>query len=122
MDVHEYSNTLNRGEYYTQVPSNESPVTKKEAIEANNTLDLVVIGTIALASVATVLWQLFSPKNPGNLPKIRKGSIQTNCTKCRFFDDNSYLKCAVQPSKVLKKEAQECLDYESKQNTKQEKI
>ena len=121
MDVHEYFNTLNRGDnYYVQIPSNEPSVTKKDTVEANNTLGLVVIGTIAFASIATVLWQLFSPKNPGSLPKIRKASTQTNCTKCRFFDDNSYLKCAVQPSKVLKKSAQECLDYESTSSTKKE--
>ena len=121
MDVHEYFNTLNRGDnYYVQIPSNEPSVTKKDTVEANNTLDLVVIGTIAFASVVTVLWQLFSPKNPGSLPKIRKASTQTNCTKCRFFDDNFYLKCAVQPSKVLKKEARECMDYESTSSTKEE--
>lgn len=121
MDVHEYSNTLNRGEYYARVPSNESSVSKKDTAEIQNTLDLVVIGAIALIGIAILLWRLFSSKNSGNLPKILKGSTQTNCTKCRFFNDNSYLKCAVQPTKVLKKEAQECLDYKSKK-TKAEEI
>ena len=121
MDEHEYFNTLNRDKnYYVQVSSDEPPVNNKDTAEIQNALDLVVIGAIALASVATVLWQLFYPKNPGSLPKIRKGSTQTNCTKCRFFDDNSYLKCAVEPNKVLKKEAQECLDYESTRSTKEE--
>lgn len=75
---------------------------------------------IALIGISILLWQLFSPKTSGNLPKILKGSIQTNCTKCRFFNDNTYLKCAVQPTKVLKKEAQECLDYESTSSTPEE--
>lgn len=121
MDEHEYFNTLNRDKnYYVQVSSDKPPVNNKDTAEIQNALDLVVIGAIALASVATVLCQLFYPKNLGSLPKIVKGSTQTNCTKCRFFDDNSYLKCAVQPSKVLKKSAQECLDYESTSFTKEE--
>jgi hypothetical protein len=34
-----------------------------------------------------------------------------SCNKCKFFDNNSYLKCAVNPSKVLQPEAKECIDY-----------
>ena len=123
MDVHKYFNTLNQGEnYYAQVSSNELPVNNKDTAESQNTLDLVVIGAIALIGISILLWQLFSPKTSGNLPKILKGSTQTNCTRCRFYDENSYLKCAVQPTKVLKKEAQECLDYESTSSTQEENI
>ncbi len=33
------------------------------------------------------------------------------CSKCCYFNDNSYLKCAVQPEKVMTKEAKYCQDY-----------
>ncbi|HEY9619910.1 MAG TPA: hypothetical protein V6C78_06060, partial [Crinalium sp.] len=33
------------------------------------------------------------------------------CSNCRFLSHNSYLRCAVHPSKVLKSEAMQCPDY-----------
>ena len=33
------------------------------------------------------------------------------CKNCRFYNDNYYLNCAVNPTKVLKPEANECSDY-----------
>ena len=36
---------------------------------------------------------------------------QASCSKCRFFDRNAYLKCAVHPIRVGKPEAKDCTDY-----------
>jgi hypothetical protein len=36
------------------------------------------------------------------------------CIKCRYFARNHYLKCAVQPSIALTKDANNCSDYEPK--------
>ncbi|MEA5507247.1 hypothetical protein VB735_29975 [Halotia wernerae UHCC 0503] len=36
---------------------------------------------------------------------------KTPCSKCRYFNNNLYLKCAVQPEKVMTKEAKDCQDY-----------
>ncbi|AFY54349.1 hypothetical protein Riv7116_1806 [Rivularia sp. PCC 7116] len=36
---------------------------------------------------------------------------KTPCSKCRYFNNNSYIKCAVQPEKVMTKEAKDCQDY-----------
>ncbi|WP_036477745.1 hypothetical protein [Myxosarcina sp. GI1] len=36
---------------------------------------------------------------------------QPDCEKCRFFDKNSYLKCAVHPIYVGKINAKDCSDY-----------
>jgi hypothetical protein len=38
------------------------------------------------------------------------------CERCRFFSNNRYLKCAVQPSLVLTKEADACPDYYPQEN------
>ncbi|MEH2068150.1 MAG: hypothetical protein V7K47_08295 [Nostoc sp.] len=38
---------------------------------------------------------------------------QHPCKKCHFFNNNSYLKCAVHPSIALTKEAFNCSDYKS---------
>jgi hypothetical protein len=33
------------------------------------------------------------------------------CSSCRFLHSNSYLRCAVHPTKVMKQEANDCPDY-----------
>lgn len=40
------------------------------------------------------------------------------CRQCHFFNKNNYLKCAVHPDRVLKKEARNCLDYQKKSDIK----
>ena len=35
----------------------------------------------------------------------------TKCRSCQFYAKNSYLRCAVHPSIVLTKQADNCLDY-----------
>ncbi|MBE9167518.1 hypothetical protein IQ238_08295 [Pleurocapsales cyanobacterium LEGE 06147] len=45
---------------------------------------------------------------------------QTACYQCRFFNNNPYLKCAVNPSTVLTPEAKNCPDYQPCQQKKSE--
>lgn len=37
---------------------------------------------------------------------------QTACYQCKFFNNNPYLKCAINPSIVLTEEAKNCPDYQ----------
>ncbi|MCW5316610.1 hypothetical protein GTQ43_23160 [Nostoc sp. KVJ3] len=39
---------------------------------------------------------------------------QHPCKSCQFFNNNSYLKCAVNPATALTKEAINCSDYSAK--------
>ena len=52
--------------------------------------------------------------------KNRKATInhfqQFRCWNCRYFQDNHYLNCAVQPSIVLTKHALNCPDFWSNTN------
>ena len=45
-----------------------------------------------------------------------KNLDEFNCKNCHFFSKNSYLKCAVNPSIVLTKEAIKCCDYQPLEN------
>ena len=113
MNLPEYSNNLTQNtSYYAQASFYEPFPTKQNTAEANNTLDLIVVGTIFLATISFVLWRLCFQKASNGVPKVLEESSQSKCTKCRFFDNNHYLKCAVHPSTVLKKEAHDCWDYE----------
>ena len=115
INLHEYSHKLSRDtHYYTQVTANRLSTTNQKTVEINRTLDVVVFGSIASIAVSYLIWRLCFQKTSGRPPKFFQSPNQINCTKCRFFDNNSYLKCAVHPSKVLKKKAQECLDYKPK--------
>jgi hypothetical protein len=41
-----------------------------------------------------------------------KQQAQLPCKKCHFFQNNPYIKCAVNPGLALTKEAMECSDYQ----------
>jgi len=43
-----------------------------------------------------------------------KSVHQVPCKNCRFYSNNHYLKCAVQPSIVLTDEAKDCSEYSAK--------
>jgi hypothetical protein len=70
--------------------------------------------------VATILFIAFAGiflKRLKSL-KIFNGSLinerhshNVSCHRCRFFNNNSYLKCAVHPCTVLTSEAKNCSDY-----------
>ncbi len=42
--------------------------------------------------------------------KNLKSQPKSPCTKCKFFSNNPYLKCAAQPSLVLTEQAKDCPD------------
>jgi hypothetical protein len=57
-----------------------------------------------------VIFQKLSTQEHG-----RKVSRKASCKKCRFFSNNKYLKCAVQPTIVLTEEAKNCPEYQPKE-------
>lgn len=118
MNTSEYFNTLNQNQNYSvQISFNELPKQEKSTVEAYTNLSLLTVFSITLVSISVLVWRSHSKKSLSKLPKLfHKDSTQIKCTECHFFDNNSYLKCAVHPSKVLKREAQECLDYQDESN------
>ncbi|AFY35001.1 hypothetical protein [Calothrix sp. PCC 7507] len=45
-----------------------------------------------------------------------KSSHKVPCKNCQYYANNHYLKCAVQPSMVLREEAQDCPEYSPKKS------
>lgn len=124
MTTHEYFNALNQNHNYSvQVSSSELPKQEKSTVEEYTTLSLITVISIALISISVLLWRSHFKKNSGKPHELfHKDSTRIKCTECHFFDNNSYLKCAVHPTKVLKCEAQECLDYENARNITLEEV
>lgn len=50
--------------------------------------------------------------------KLVKNHPKIACRQCHYFDNNPYLKCSLHPDKALTKEAVNCLDYQTKNDTK----
>jgi len=57
------------------------------------------------------IFVLFSLAVLSGSRKKRKVKCLIPCTTCRFFSNNTYLKCAVQPTLVLTEQAKNCPDY-----------
>ncbi|MBW4558833.1 MAG: hypothetical protein KME59_23520 [Trichormus sp. ATA11-4-KO1] len=103
---------------------NVSQVTQNEVKQEQIQQDSLNIPDIALtlSPVALIFsWVIFFLI----LQKIRtmldnkivftvKGLHQVPCRNCRFYSNNHYLKCAVQPSIVLTEEAKDCPEYSPK--------
>ncbi|NJR49327.1 MAG: hypothetical protein HC780_06895 [Leptolyngbyaceae cyanobacterium CSU_1_3] len=61
----------------------------------------------ALAYVISDTWKTSRKKVESN-----SSLSQSPCKKCRFFNSNPYIKCAVNPHIAMTKAAQDCADYQ----------
>jgi hypothetical protein len=93
-------------------PSNSLPPSQRGIETLPAALDatfLTIVSLVLLSAIAALVyacipkrWQhSFSFKLP---PK-------TLCHRCRYFSDNSYLKCALHPVTALTEQAVDCADY-----------
>jgi hypothetical protein len=103
-------------------PSNLSN-SSTETLEQGGLFGILTIYAFIAFLVTFTLrrWQISAMKRTAQktIPRIPVTPSQPSpCHKCRFFNQNFYLGCAVHPSKVLKPEAHDCPDYWSeKSNT-----
>jgi hypothetical protein len=97
------------------IPAYQSPIRPEQSF---STGDLLLVPLSFAAVVWVVLFVMHfnfwkSVRNRlSNLPTVS----QLPCTNCKYFKNNPYLKCAVQPDKVLRTEATECPDYWSNED------
>lgn len=100
--------------YSTNAPPAERKI-ETELYETGFTTGLVLF---TVTSVGLMAWTLLLVKKSGLTKSLNsarlanlKSSQQIPCTHCQYFNANPYLKCAVQPGRVLREEAQTCSDY-----------
>ena len=76
-------------------------------------LEVLLMGIVSVAGFYLLYRKSQRHLDKANPQKLNifKRLAQPNCSKCRFFDRNSYLKCAVHPVRVSNIEAQNCPDY-----------
>lgn len=104
---HQGNTTLSRtGRVITRNPNEDN-------FQVNSDLILLPTSLLAIAGIVTVLLGLNLKKNVRNRLTTMQRVKQMPCANCRYFKNNPYLKCAVQPGIVLTKEAHNCTDYQS---------
>jgi hypothetical protein len=95
-----------------EIPASESPMRSEQSFSTGDLL-LVPLSFAALVWIVLFVMHFNFWKSVrsrlSNLPTVS----QLPCTNCKYFKNNPYLKCAVQPDKVLRTEATECPDYSS---------
>lgn len=107
---------------FIQISSGQSTSKEIEPVEKTTVLGIIYLGIMVFTGI--IIWLQFrqvykSLKNTfdprGNFSDKRNNSLQNShsipCRKCKFFNNNIYIKCAVKPNKVLRPEAKDCTDY-----------
>jgi hypothetical protein len=86
---------------------------KTEEVSINHTLSEVSLGIVLLSSLVCFLMLskagVSAQKDIDDL--VESASFQIPCNKCHFFSNNPCLKCAVQPTIAMTKEAIGCSDF-----------
>lgn len=77
---------------------------------STNTLFLIPISLLTAWAISIVIYSdIWTILKHGFL--AAKHSNQVPCRNCQFFQNNPYLRCAVNPSMALTDDAKGCSDY-----------
>lgn len=98
----------------SEAHSDRSPL--QEETSTDNEFLLAPMGVVFVIWMVLVLVKLDFWKTFRNRLTPIKSSSKIPCSKCRFFKNDPYLKCAVHPCKVLSEEAINCVDYWSEES------
>jgi hypothetical protein len=91
----------------SQVPIGEKPASRNYG-DTNAFLSLGLFVTVLLLFLAKYLKG--RKKNLSLVQLVQVGN-QTSCSKCRFFNQNPYLQCAVHPENFDSIDAKDCPDF-----------
>ena len=97
-------------------PSNSLPPSQR--IVEMDTAFQIVMGLMILSTIGLLIHTCI-PKGRQHFSSF-KPSPKTPCYRCRYFSDNSYLKCALHPVTALTEQAVDCRDYCS--NSREQKV
>jgi hypothetical protein len=85
----------------------------QQGIEFHPSQDLAWLVVMSLVTISAVMAQVYA-----YVPKLRRressGSTSRHeamCHRCKYFNNNLYLKCAIHPGTVLTEASIDCKDY-----------
>ncbi|NJM89031.1 MAG: hypothetical protein HC847_19610 [Hydrococcus sp. RU_2_2] len=96
----------------TEIPSDEQSESNHESLLFFST-SLFAIATVGTLAILAIVGKRLRWRKTLDSPKIalKTNHSQFSCEKCRFFNNNPYIKCALHPSTVLTAQAKDCTDY-----------
>ena len=98
-----------------QVPSQQQSSRFPNSDYSNVTFGLSLIPSLfALLMIFIFFKHSFYQKSLYNKSEKLKKLSENRCYKCKFYSDNQYFQCAVQPSLVLTPQASDCQDFSPK--------
>lgn len=99
----------------SEYPSLSNPADgNRSPLEENTGLLLVPLSFMIMAGVVLILLRSNLLKSFQNRLTPIKRLNQVPCLNCKYFKNDPYLKCAVNPCVVLTEEAANCTEYCSK--------
>lgn len=101
-------------------PSNSLPPSQRgiETLPALDAAFLMIVSLVLLSAIAALVYACIPKRWQHSF--IFKPPPKTLCHRCRYFSDNSYLKCALHPVTALTEQAVDCADYCP--NSKEKKV
>ena len=101
-------------------PSSYEKPTEKVTTGYNGGLEVLSIAIVSIAGLYFLFKSSKSRQNKNGKANfnIFQRFAPPSCKKCRFFNDNSHLKCAVHPVRVGNVRAKDCSDYWQKDSRK----
>ena len=95
-----------------EVPIPEKPVNQTSKSLEGIGLVYLTSGFLAIVSIIVFLKHLQVRKVVRGQFYLSQPFHKIPCTNCQYFNNNLYMKCAVQPSIVLSENAKDCTDYQ----------
>ncbi|MEL7034553.1 MAG: hypothetical protein AAFO04_02875 [Cyanobacteria bacterium J06592_8] len=96
----------------------EVPLSEQSNTQTSNTLGTMEFvylasGFVGIFLIIVLIKQLQARKLIRSQLSWQKSCQKIPCNSCQYFNNNIYMKCAVQPTLVLSEKAKDCPDYES---------
>lgn len=99
------------------IPSSYEKPTEEVTTDYNGGLEILYIAIVLIAGLYFLFkssrksYRSRQNKNDKSNFNIFQRFAPPSCQKCRFFNNNSHLKCAVHPVRVGNVKAKDCSDY-----------
>ncbi|ACK72769.1 hypothetical protein PCC7424_4405 [Gloeothece citriformis PCC 7424] len=109
-----HSSTTETTQPFPHDPLDYSPLDNQANIDANYWI-LITIPLLLIVAFVFEIRKKYIPIKKETSPQ----SSALPCYQCQYFNQNPYIKCAVNPVTALTKEASDCKDFQPKQDPSQ---
>jgi hypothetical protein len=96
-----------------------SPSSSQRELEGLSALDIAFLSALSLGIILSIFIPIYDSLSKRKQRSLTpKPCAEPICPGCRYFSNNHYLQCALQPTIVMTKQSIDCQDYCSIHTTK----